>query len=307
MTEKINWHHLFGWTLTDYFTGSNYKVEIEKDLSTKPQLLDVLIIEKTDGKPLATLPDGLDNLSAHNLVTYKSLQEPLDTLTLLELSGHYINYRKWLDFKGWKELPADSFRLYAVSTRYPRKLLKQEFNSTFKECHQGVYEVVWGSHTIRILALNQMSKQAQNAIWQFFSGTYDGFKFGDSHYQWRNPNAKMLLNTLYQLYLEEGIVMSYTFEEAIQHHTTAFLNSLTPEERLRGLPAAQVVKQFSPKEVFEQFSPKEVFEQFSPQDVVKQFSPKEVFEQFSPKEILTGLPPDVMAELLATLSRNKKD
>ncbi|RKZ78795.1 MAG: hypothetical protein DRR19_25860, partial [Candidatus Parabeggiatoa sp. nov. 1] len=116
-------------------------------------------------------------------------------------------------------------------------------------------------------------------------------------------------------YLEEGIVMPYTFEEFRQHYTTAFLksltpeenaaflnsltpkessaflNSLTPEERLRGLPAAQVVKQFSPKVLFEQFSPKEV---------VKQFSPKEVLTEL-------GLPPDVMAELLATINQNKKD
>ena len=115
--------------------------------------------------------------------------------------------------------------------------------------------------------------------------------------------------------------MPYTFEEFRQHYTTAFLksltpeenaaflNSLTPEERLRGLPTAQVVKQFSPKDLFEQFSPKEVFEQFSPKDLFEQFSPKEVVKQFSPKEVLTelGLPPDVTAELLATLSRNKKD
>ena len=74
LTEKINWHHWFGWTLTDYFTGSNYKVETEMDMSTKPQQLDVLIIKPIDRQPPATLPDGLDNLSAHNLITYKSLR-----------------------------------------------------------------------------------------------------------------------------------------------------------------------------------------------------------------------------------------
>jgi len=35
----IDWHHLFGWTLTDYFRNSNYQVNLEKDLSIKPQQL----------------------------------------------------------------------------------------------------------------------------------------------------------------------------------------------------------------------------------------------------------------------------
>ncbi len=41
----IAWHRLFGLTLTDYFHDTIYKVEIEKDLSLKQQLLDVVILE----------------------------------------------------------------------------------------------------------------------------------------------------------------------------------------------------------------------------------------------------------------------
>lgn len=42
----IDWHRLFGLTLTGYFTNSCYRVELEKDLSIKQQLLDILIIEQ---------------------------------------------------------------------------------------------------------------------------------------------------------------------------------------------------------------------------------------------------------------------
>jgi hypothetical protein len=118
----IDWHHLFGWTLMDYFTGSNYSVDLEKDLSVKPQLLDVVIIEKSTGSPLSELPDGLENLSKHNLLTYKSLHETLDTLVIAELLSHYVNYRKLLSPKAWEDLSLSDFRLYAVTTRYPRKL-----------------------------------------------------------------------------------------------------------------------------------------------------------------------------------------
>ncbi len=45
----IPWHRLFGLTLTDYFHDTAYKVEIEKDLSLKQQLLDVVILERKKG------------------------------------------------------------------------------------------------------------------------------------------------------------------------------------------------------------------------------------------------------------------
>jgi response regulator of citrate/malate metabolism len=69
-------------------------VELEKDLSLKQQLLDVVIIEKKDGKAPEPLPDGLENLAAHNLMTYKSHQETLDGWTIEELCGHYVYFTR---------------------------------------------------------------------------------------------------------------------------------------------------------------------------------------------------------------------
>ena len=54
----INWHRLFGLTLCDYFTGTRYAVEMEKDLARKRQLLDILII-RGSGEALADPCDGL--------------------------------------------------------------------------------------------------------------------------------------------------------------------------------------------------------------------------------------------------------
>lgn len=74
----IGWHRLFGLTLKDFFSDTGYEVELEKDLSVKQQFLDVVIIEKEDGKLPKELPDGLENLASHNLMTYKSHQQSLD-------------------------------------------------------------------------------------------------------------------------------------------------------------------------------------------------------------------------------------
>ena len=74
----MNWHRLFGLLLTDFFAGSPSIVELEKDLSMKKQLLDVVILRKGQGRFAGRLPDGLDNLTTHNLITFKSHQEALD-------------------------------------------------------------------------------------------------------------------------------------------------------------------------------------------------------------------------------------
>ncbi|MDI6792333.1 MAG: hypothetical protein QME81_05625, partial [bacterium] len=137
----IDWHRLFGLALIDFFTDSPFVVELEKDLSKKRQLLDVVILKKQAGEFSGQLPDGLDNLAGHNLLSYKSMREPFDDWTLDELTGHYVNYRKQISPSLNKLLPKDQFRLYGVSTRFPQKLdsqVKLEASKT-----SGVYEVVY--------------------------------------------------------------------------------------------------------------------------------------------------------------------
>ena len=116
-------------------------MELEKDLSLQRQLLDVVIIEKKGGKTPDPLPDGLENLAAHNLMTYKSHQESLDGWTIEELCGHYVNYRKRLGPSSEKLPLEEDFQLYAVSTRYPEKLASQ---IELVPGALGIYDVRWG-------------------------------------------------------------------------------------------------------------------------------------------------------------------
>ncbi len=108
------WHRLFGIALMEVFEGAPWRVELEQELALRSQLLDVAIIEatgddiarrcprafprltprRTPEPPALDLPDGLENLRPHNLLTYKSRHEALNAWTLDELTGHYVNYRK---------------------------------------------------------------------------------------------------------------------------------------------------------------------------------------------------------------------
>jgi hypothetical protein len=91
MNEQRPWHRMFGLTWTDFFTGQPVTVEMEKDLSVKKQLLDVLLIRKEAEFLDCRLPDGFENLARFNLVTFKSHMEKLSLWTLQELVGHYVN------------------------------------------------------------------------------------------------------------------------------------------------------------------------------------------------------------------------
>src|SRR5215813_12546356 len=88
------WHRLFGLLLTDFFTGSPFVVEVERDLSVQQQLLDVVIVRRDRGKFAGRLPDGLEGLVAQNLITFKSHHEALDIWAMKELVGHYVAFRK---------------------------------------------------------------------------------------------------------------------------------------------------------------------------------------------------------------------
>ncbi len=120
-----DWHRLFGLLLTDYFTGTLFTVEVERDLSQQQQFLDVVILRRGRGRFPGRLPDGLDNLTEHNLISFKSHREALDGWAMKELIGHYVAYRKLVSPSPSELLPEDRFRLYAVCARFPHNLSRQ--------------------------------------------------------------------------------------------------------------------------------------------------------------------------------------
>ena len=120
-----DWHRLFGLLLTDFLTGSPFTVELERDLSAQKQLLDVLILRKGQGQFRGRLPDGLEVLVEHNLLTFKSHHEALDAWAMKELVHHDVSYRKLVSPSPTDLLPEEHFRLYAVCARFPHNLAQQ--------------------------------------------------------------------------------------------------------------------------------------------------------------------------------------
>src|ERR1700752_4357986 len=62
-----DWHRLFGLLLTDFFTGSPFVVEVERDLSVQQQLLDVVIVRRGRGRFAGGCPVALEGWRPHTL------------------------------------------------------------------------------------------------------------------------------------------------------------------------------------------------------------------------------------------------
>jgi hypothetical protein len=232
----MDWHRHFGLLLTDFFAGSPFIVELEKDLSLRQQYLDVVIVRKRKGQFAETLPDGLTDLADHNLITFKSHHETLDDWSLKELTGHYVNYRKQLSGPDQPLLPESAFRLYAVCSRFPQSLAHEV---PWETVQPGVYRCRRGTDDIRVVAESQLPLSERNAPLHLFSASRERVRYGRQHSRQRSSNTSSLILELLEAYQEEGIVMPYTMENFQRDYAKKYFKDLTDEEQweaIRSLP-----------------------------------------------------------------------
>jgi hypothetical protein len=272
--QKTDWHRLLGLIFTDFFTGSAWNVELEKDLSVKKQLLDIIILRQDGEGFIDPLPDGLEGMKKHNLLTFKSIREPLDDWTLKELTGHYVNYRKQISPSFNDLYPEDRFQLYGITARYPKKLFSQQVELT--KIQDGVYDIQRGSDNIRLIVLNEIPHAQHNAIWHLFSGIPGEVEFAARQYRGKTQEISTVLNTLFDNYNLEGIPVSYTMKDFQRDYVKSHLGLLSPDE---------VLDRFSPDEVLQRFSPDDRLKGISPDDRLKGLSPDDRLKGISPEEI----------------------
>lgn len=223
-----DWHRLFGLFLIDFFTDSPFTVEIERDLSTQQQFLDVVILRRGRGRFSGRLPDGLDSLSEHNLISFKSHRESLDDWAMKELIGHYVAYRKLVSPSASQLLPEDHFRLFAVCARFPHNLSGQV---PWHEQQAGVYHCRWGTDEIRVIVAGQLPRDPHNAPLHLFSASPELVGFGRTAYQRRSEQTSNLLGKLFERLQGEGFAMSYTMKDFNRDFLVERFLKLPPTER----------------------------------------------------------------------------
>jgi hypothetical protein len=253
-----DWHRLFGLLLTDFFTDSPFVVEVERDLSVQQQLLDVTIVRRGRGRFVGRLPDGLEGLRPHNLMTFKSHHEALDGWALKELTGADVAYRKLVSPSPSELLPEDQFGLYAVCARFPQNL---SGHIPWQKVQAGVYDCRWGTDTIRVVVAGELPREAHNAPLHLFSASADLVGFGGAAYRPRSANTSLLLKQLFERFQGEGLTMSYTMEDFQRQYVKDHFSQLTPQEqeevlqslplerRLAGLPLEQRLAGLSAEQI----------------------------------------------------------
>ncbi|HYW84371.1 MAG TPA: hypothetical protein VFB30_14005, partial [Spirochaetia bacterium] len=231
MEPSIPWHDLLGIICTDFLALAPFAIEAEKDLSLRKQMLDLVIVRKSDEPFTDRLPDGLDNLARHNLITFKSFQETLDVWAVKELLAHSVNYRKQVS-PSTKDLILESeFRLYALCARFPRELAAAV---PLVPVQPGVYECRCLTDVVRVIVLHQLPLAEHNALLLLFSALPEQVRYAAAHYRRRSPETSTLLDLLFTRYREEGVDMGMTMEEFRKHYLRYNLKDLTPKERLEG-------------------------------------------------------------------------
>ncbi len=226
-----DWHRLFGLLLTDFFSGSPFVVDVERDLSVQQQFLDVTIVRRGRGRFVGRLPDGLEGLRPHNLMSFKSHHETLDDWAMKELVGADVAYRKLVSPSPSDLLPAEQFGLYAVAARSPHQLAQQV---PWQKVQDGVYDCRWGTDTVRVLVAGELPREPHNAPLHLFSAQPELLDFGRNAYQRRSANTSALLGQLFGQLRAEGFTVSYTMPPERR------LAGMPPEERLAGLSAEQI-------------------------------------------------------------------
>ncbi len=244
-----DWHRLFGLLLTDFFAGSPFTVEVERDLSQQQQFLDVVIVRRGRGRFVGRLPDGLDDLVAHNLITFKSLREALDGWAMRELIAHFVAYRKLVSSSPSELLPEDRFRLYAVCARSPQMLSGQV---PWQERQAGVYDCRWGLDTVRVIVAGELPREPHNAPLHLFSASPDLVGFGCDAYRRHSEYTSGLLVQLFRGFEGEGFAMSYTMQDFTRDFIKEHFPELTPEQRLeilRSMPLEERLAGMSDEQI----------------------------------------------------------
>jgi len=235
MSEVRPLHRIFGLSWIDFFEGTSISVETELDLSLKLQFLDLVLIRKGPEPLPRPLPDGFEELTAHNLVTFKSHQEALDCWALQELVGHYVNYRKQASPSLNDLLPEADFRLFAVCARYPLNLAQQVEMTAVRD---GVYDVQGFGLRVRVIVAHQLPLQAHNAMLHLFSAREELLRYGRENYRPQSPETSTLLYELFKTY-NEDLTMPDKLKEFVRESIDKLLATLPPEKRLQGLTAKE--------------------------------------------------------------------
>ncbi|MBK5969779.1 MULTISPECIES: hypothetical protein [Thiorhodovibrio] len=301
--QRIPWHKLLGQALADALSGLPYQVSTEEELALRSQRLDVLIIEQgqssqATSRPAEDCPDGLEDLTKHNLLSFKAADEPFSAWSAEELLSHSVTYRKVASLRALRErqsdpdqpleepkehyrlLPVKDFRCYAIATRFPRQLVKQlRPGSCQKTEKAGIYRLRFGTRDMRLVVINQLEPHPRNAPWGLFATDEAHWRAAYASYRSHSDIGIHLHSLIGYFRLGEGH-MAYT-QDDMHRDAREWLKSALSE-----------------------LDPEEVLQCYAPEDRLKGLDAEEVLNRYDPEDRLKGLD---SATIEAWLAKQRRD
>ena len=120
----------------------------------------------------------------------------------------------------------------------------------------GVYDILRGTDTIRLVVASEVEEAEHNAPLLLFSAVPEIVQFAAEHLEKRFRETSTLLNDLFHHYQIEGLDMPYTMADYRRDIVREGLKELTSEERLEGLPPEERLKGLPPEEILKGLPPK---------------------------------------------------
>ncbi len=129
-----------------------------------------------------------------------------------------------------------------------------------------MYQLHWGSDTIRVIVLSQISSAPKNDLWQLFSHRRPQVELACRRYHpHHQEQGTAVIRRIVEAYQLEFPDMAYTFEQFTKEFVADHLNLLSADEVLKRFSADQKLKGLSPDEKLKDLSPDDIVDHLSPE------------------------------------------
>jgi len=284
-TSKTRWHRLLCKMFEELLTPVGIEVYTEFPVMTDPPKADILLLRRETSewtpKQLERLPDGIkDTRADHVLIEFK-YSESVGLPAFRQAVGYDFFYK---DSKDLKDRQVQTFLVSAKTTR-------KETLNRFSYSPTGTSGVYRSKNplieSVPLLTLNELSKEPHNAYVKCFASRMQEKKAAFrmlKHQEIGSFSMKLLwfLQGLWNHWFSKGgapMKQELTPEHIIEMGKMwgdAYLSTLSPEERLKGLKPEECLKWFKPEDRLKGLKPEECLKWFKPEDRLKDLSVKEI-------------------------------
>ncbi len=277
-TEEANtdWHRIAGTLFSHCVENHPYEVDVDFDVARTEKRIDILIVKKAEDANPPVIADGFDNLQTHNLITFKSFQESMSVHALEELICYFKLYQTSERASDERRIDPDQIRLIALATRYPRKMMKRKWIGK-KKIKNGVWDLMYGGTPIRLIVIQKLKLEKQNANILLFSSKKAQVQYGKANHSLGDSRYLGLMSKLFIRFSLGGLDMGKLYDwswEGVSKDIRE--NEQLLQGFLSGLGAEKVTKFLPPKEVLNQYTPEQRLQDVPVEDRLKGLSEAEI-------------------------------